>query len=227
MKKTILKILKNIFIFISYFKYTYLFLFILSLFKIDIYKFEISKRIIAITIFDLLFIIFLLIMYRKELKEDFKDFKENYKKYLPNYINIYFIGVILMGICNIILSKLTGNLTSGNEEAIRNYIGKYPLYMVYSSVIFAPLVEELIFRKNIRNIFKNKYLFIIMSGFIFGALHITNYTDIKELLFGIPYIIMGLDFAYIYYKTNNIYTTMTYHFGHNLLLMIIQLIKLI
>jgi membrane protease YdiL (CAAX protease family) len=96
--------------------------------------------------------------------------------------------------------------------------------MIFSSVIYAPFVEEIIFRKSIKNVIKNPYIFIIISGFLFGILHINDYKNFSEILMGIPYIIMGLDFAYIYHKTNNIFTTMTFHFCHNLILLLIQLI---
>ena len=52
----------------------------------------------------------------------------------------------------------------------------------------------------------------------------TGHEGINEILMGIPYIIMGLDFAYIYAKTKNIFTTMTLHSIHNLTLLIIQFI---
>ncbi len=129
-----------------------------------------------------------------------------------------------MALLNTLLSKITGQDYSSNESLIREYIDKYPLYMFFSSVIFAPAIEELLFRKSIKNIFKNKYLFIIISGILFGISHVTNFRDINELLFSIPYIIMGIDFAYIYHKTNNIFTTMTFHLGHNLILLIIRFI---
>ena len=121
-----------------------------------------------------------------------------------------------------IIYKITNQKLSGNEEAIRSYIKEFPLYMIFSSIIYAPFVEEIIFRKTIKDVIKNKYLFIIIAGLIFGIIHISNYRDINEIMHSISYIIMGINFAYIYYRTNNIFTTMTFHFCHNLVLLIIQ-----
>ena len=218
-------IIKNILIFLFYLVYEYLVIALLAELGIDFYKIDITKRIIILVGSNICFISLLLLVYRKELVKDVKDFKENYKDYIPKYIIYYLGGVILMGIINIILMHFTGNQTSGNEETIRLYIEKYPLYMLFSTVFYAPFVEEIIFRKSIRNIFKNKYLSIIISGLIFGVAHISNFGDVTEWLFGIPYIIMGLDFAYIYYKSDNIFTTMSYHLLHNAILLILQFIK--
>lgn len=218
------KILKNILIFLSYFIYDILFKAILYAFNINYYTLDIKNKIIYTIIIGVIYILILIFLYRKELKEELKDYKDNYKKYLSNNIIIYLIGVLLMGVSNIIISKITHQSLAGNEEITRGLIKLYPIYMIYSSIIFAPLVEELIIRKSLKNILKFKYLFIILSGLIFGLLHISDYKDINEILFSIPYIIMGIDFAYIYYKTNNIFTTMTLHMCHNLILLIIQFI---
>ena len=119
---------------------------------------------------------------------------------------------------NLILQKITGLELSGNESTLRELIKSIPMYMGFSTVLYAPFVEEIIFRKSIRNVTKNKKIFVLLSGFIFGILHITSFSNIKEIIMGIPYIIMGIDFAVIYVKSNNIFTTMIFHLFHNLIL---------
>lgn len=216
------KIAKNISIFSSYFIYEYAFIFILIGLNINYYNFSYKNKLISLSIINFVYLIFLLFMYKSELKDDKIDFKNNYKKYINDYLYIYFIGVILMGLSNILLQHITKLEMSGNESAIRNLIKTYPLYMIFSSVIYAPFTEEIIFRKSIKNIINNKYLFISISGIIFGILHISDFTNINEILMGIPYIIMGLDFAYIYQKSNNIFTTILFHLCHNSILIILQ-----
>jgi len=218
------KILKNILIFISYFIFDITIKAIISLLGINYMSFNYDQKMLTTFIISIFYLLIILFLYRKELFIDLKDFKNNYKKYISKYIIIYLIGVLLMIIGNTIISKITNQSLSGNEIEIRERITNYPLIMIFSTIIYAPIIEEIIFRKSIKNIFKNKYLFIIISGLIFGILHITNFKDLNEILYSIPYIIIGLDFAYIYYKTNNIFTTITFHFCHNLILLIIQLL---
>ena len=215
------KIIKNILIFISYFIYSYAFKLLAYSFNINYYALDIKNRIIFTLITSMIYLLIIIFLYRKELKEELKDFKF---EYIYKNIIFYFIGIVLMALINTLLTKLTNQHLSGNEIQIREYINKYPIYMIFSTVIFAPIIEELMFRKSLKNIFKFKYLFIILSGLIFGIAHITNFKDVNELLFSIPYIIMGIDFAYIYYRTNNIFTTITFHLCHNLILLIIQII---
>lgn len=218
------KILKNILIFISYFIYDILIKVLLYACNINYYALDLKYKVITTFLIEITYIILIIILFRKELKQDLIDFKNNYKKYLSKNILIYILGILLMFVSNTIISRLTNQTLSGNEEIIRSNIDKYPLYVCFSAIIYAPFIEEIIFRKSIKNLFKNKYLFIIISGLIFGIVHISNYNDINEIIHCIPYIIMGIDFAYIYHKTNNIFTTMTFHLCHNLVLLIIQLL---
>ena len=97
------KILKNILIFISYFIYNLMFKGILSLFNINYYSFNTNQRIIYTIVSTFIYILILIFVYRKELKEEIIDFKNNFKKYLPKSIAIYLIGVLLMGLINLLL----------------------------------------------------------------------------------------------------------------------------
>ena len=65
---------------------------------------------------------------------------------------------------------------------------------------------------------------IIISGLIFGLIHISGDVTINNFLMSIPYMIMGWTFGYIYYESDNIFTTMTLHFVHNTILFILQII---
>lgn len=220
------KIIKNLLILLSYFLYEAIVLIIINALDIDVSKLNFIQKNIYLFVIDIIYLVSLVFIYRKELKEDFKDFKENGAGYIFKYAPLYLLGVILMGITNALLVKVTGIEMSTNEQNVRTLIKYYPLYMSFSSVMYAPIVEELIFRKSIKNLFNDNVLFVLMSGLIFGLIHVvgTGNEGINEILMGIPYIIMGLDFAYIYAKTKNIFTTMTLHSIHNLTLLIIQFI---
>lgn len=220
------KIIKNLLILLSYFLYEAIVLIIINALDIDVSKLNFIQKNIYLFVIDIIYLVSLVFIYRKELKEDFKDFKENGAGYIFKYAPLYLLGVILMGITNALLVKVTGMEMSTNEQNVRTLIKYYPLYMSFSSVMYAPIVEELIFRKSIKNLFNDNVLFVLMSGLIFGLIHVvgTGNEGINEILMGIPYIIMGLDFAYIYAKTKNIFTTMTLHSIHNLTLLIIQFI---
>ena len=130
-----------------------------------------------------------------------------------------------MIISNLIIVVFINNKIASNEESVRSLIDILPLYMIFSVSIFAPLTEELIFRKGIREIFNNKYLYIIISGIFFASMHVTSEDlGINTLLYLIPYSSLGITFAYTYYKTNNIFSTIMLHSFHNTMAIIIYII---
>ena len=125
---------------------------------------------------------------------------------------------------NAIIMIFTKGTLSNNEETVRTLIDSYPLYMAFNVMIYAPITEELIFRKSIKDIFPNSNLSIIISGLIFGGLHVITSLDTPlSLLHLIPYCSLGFIFAYLYKKTDNIFSTITAHSIHNTFAILIYL----
>lgn len=219
------KYVKNISAILIYIFFDTIFYLITKLINIDYNSFNSLKKTIYLIINGLFMIFILIFIYKDELKKDFNDYKKNFKFYFDKYFKVYVFGVLLMGISNTIISKFTHMEISENEEIIRNLVDTMPIYITFSTVLYAPLIEELIYRKCIRNLISNDIAFIYMSGLIFGLMHvISGHETINDILMSIPYIIIGIDFAFIYYKTKNIFSTIQFHFLHNLLLLIIQFI---
>ena len=67
-------------------------------------------------------------------------------------------------------------------------------------------------------------LFIIISSIIFSTLHLLSNTKLIELLYFIPYFILGLTFSITYIKTNNIFNSILLHIINNTLTVIIVLL---
>ena len=170
-------------------------------------------------------IIFLL--FHEYIEKSFKDLKKNHKKYFQKYFKLWFLILGIMMTSNALINIINGGV-AGNEEAIRELFKINPFYIFFVSVFIAPFVEELIFRQGIRNLIKNDTLFIIVSGLIFGGLHVFgNIETPLDLLYLIPYCTPGFVFAYILTKTNNCLVPASLHFIHNGVLMSLQFFVLI
>lgn len=126
---------------------------------------------------------------------------------------------------NIFIIIFLPQSNAGNEEAVRALIDLAPLYMLFSVSIYAPITEELIFRKGIRDIINNKYIYIIVSGCVFGALHVvSSINSIYDLAYLVPYCSLGITFALLYYKSKNIFSSISMHFLHNTLTIVLYLL---
>ena len=187
----------------------------IELFNIDIEKLSEYETILYSFICNIVFLIIIALCYFKTLKKDFKPFFKNFINNFEEAFKYYFIGLIIMIVSNLIITFVLEGGIANNEQTIRSLIDIAPLIMFLEVSIYAPLSEELLFRRSIRDIFKNKWLYILASGFIFGALHVVNITNLVDLLYLIPYCSLGFTFAYTYAKTDNIYSTISMHAMHN------------
>ena len=166
--------------------------------------------------------IILLIIYRKTVKNDFKKFIKNFGEYSDIAIKYWLLGFLAMVISNYLIVSLSPIKMANNEQGVREIINTVPYFAFFSICIFAPIAEELIFRKAFRDCLKEKWLFILTSGIVFGLLHVIgSFNSLYDFLYVIPYSSLGIAFAYIYYKTNNIFSSIFVHCMHNTLLVLL------
>lgn len=201
--------------------------FILEIFGIDINNLNDTLKVVFMFISDLLFLVLLFFIYRKDLTKEFKNFFN--KKLFSNIrlsFNYWIVGLIIMVISNGIISVITNGSLAGNEEAVRELIDKFPIYMAFQVMLYAPITEEMIFRKAIKKSIDNKWLYILISGFVFGGLHVIGNVETSlDWLYLIPYCSLGFIFAMLYNRTDNIFSTITAHSFHNTLALILYLLR--
>lgn len=163
--------------------------------------------------------------YRTSIIEDFKDFKNNFGKITDIAVKYWIIGLIIMGLSNVLINLFSPNTIATNEQEVQTIIKSSPILALFLTTVFAPFNEEIIFRKSLRTVIEHKWLFILLSGVFFGALHvISSLNNFYDLLYIIPYSALGISFSYIYFKTNNIFSTIFVHLLHNGVLTIISII---
>ena len=191
---------------------------------VDIQNISTNIKLLYMFIYEVLILCLILLIFNKKIKKDFDDILKNHKTYYSKSIKYYLVGLIIMVFSNTILALLTNGGIAGNEETVRAMFKMSPVYMYISAVLFAPVVEELVFRQGIRNICGKNIIFIIVSGFLFGGLHVmSSISTTLDLFYIIPYSALGVVFALMLYKTDNIFVSMGFHFMHNGILMAIQL----
>ena len=224
---------KEILMFIILFLGMYLFPYIpLELFNINYNNLTSNMKIIYNFLCDLGYIIIIFMIYYKDIINDFKKYISNFKKIISLAFKYYSIGLFFMIATNIIIGVFFSNASANNEIAVRRMIDIYPLYMIFSTSIYAPIVEEMIFRKSIKDMFlvgkDNKiinYSYILISGFVFALMHILgNTTSYLDYIYIIPYMAVGMSFAKVYYECDNIFSVITLHSLHNTVTILLYLV---
>ena len=169
---------------------------------------------------NLFILLIIMLFFVPKLVNDSKSLtKEHLKIAYKNWL----IGLVIMYISNIVILLINKDLAT-NEATNRAILQQTPIYAILVMVIVAPITEELIFRLSLKNIFKNKYIYCIFSGLIFGLMHLTTATSLMELLFIIPYGALGFFFAKTLYDTDNIYAPIMTHITHNAMIIFILIL---
>lgn len=188
----------------------------------------ITIKVIYAIIYEFAMIGIIVLILKDEIKKAVKDIKKNHMNYFSKYIKYWFLALIIMFASNLVITLISKGGIAGNEETIRTMFSQTPVYIFISSVFFAPVLEELVFRQGLRNIFSNNMVFIVISGLVFGGLHVVgNINAWHDILYLIPYCTPGFIFAYILTKTDNIFVPMGIHFLHNGIIMSLQILLLI
>ncbi len=226
-KNTLKDIIKGICVIAIYFIFSLFSTVPFNLMHIDYNAVPIFIKEIYNVCVEILMIVLFVLIFKNVFIKSFIDIKENHKTYFNKYLKYYILGLVIMVSCNALITVLGGS-TSDNETAIRTEFEVYPIYTFISAVILAPIVEETTFRLGFRKIISNNVLFIIISGLVFGSLHLIGmFNNPLVLLYLCSYSALGCIFAYILSKTNNIFVSMGFHFMHNGILMSIQFLALL
>jgi len=222
MKNKLLNILKSIGIILLMLTFTSIFFSILNIDPTNIIE---KKYIFYLTLSNITLLGIYFLIYRETIIKDFKNYIKDLENNFTTGIKYWLIGFIIMVVSNLIITFILNKGLAGNEEEVRAYIDSFPLFMIFNTVIYAPLTEELTFRKSIKDAINNKWTYMLISGLIFGGLHIISYiTSWTDLIYLIPYSSLGIAFALLYHKTDNIFSTITMHAMHNLLAVIVYLL---
>ena len=179
---------------------------------------------LAYIFIELLILTIFIIIFRKIIIPDYYDFKNNYKKYIKENFKYYISGLLIMLFTNILISSFIG--LPANEESVRGLLIDLPVYYFIAAVIAGPILEELLTRQILKDTFKNKIIYYFTSGIIFASLHLLSATKWQEVFYIIPYGALGFMFAIMYNKTNNIWTSIFFHFLHNFVATLLILIPL-
>ena len=219
--KSLLKILS---IYVAYFIYTTLISSTLSVFGI-------SGEVTLMFISDLVFFASIVILYKDALKEGYKKFEKNYKPskrifFILKWVAILFGINMLGGIITEIF--FPGLAETGNTATIYSLASVSTAYIIFKTLIFATVAEELVFKKAIRELINNNTLFIITSSLVYALINVmyTNFNYIT-LIDMVSYFLFSLVLSYVYVKNDdNIVMPIAIKFCYNLIPITIMIISM-
>ncbi|MCI5774798.1 MAG: CPBP family intramembrane metalloprotease [Erysipelotrichaceae bacterium] len=195
---------------------------ILPLFGLVISLYNQFDLIIVSWVLDFIYLLIVYYACRHIIKEGLARFKANFLSNVIVLVKQVFLIMVVNVLCSLILYLLFSVEGSQNQSQINELmLLNYP-YTFFATVIFAPLVEETVFRLCIfRGLYKNRFWGpAIISSLLFGFIHVFssfilgNYLDLANI---ITYSMMGLVICRYYYQSDNIVCAMLLHMMNNLI----------
>ena len=153
---------------------------------------------------DILFAVFAVFMYRKQLKECVGKLK---KKKPLKIIGSVAIGVLAFIALNGIMGAVTDMFFSNysvdsNTKAMLELLKVSPIYAFFKVLIFAPIAEEILFRESISSCVKNNALFILLSAIIYTGMNFVFSSNALTVIDLLIYFLPAVLFSFLYVKND-------------------------
>ena len=180
-------------------------------------------------LFDLGMLIIVWLTFKDSMIEQWHDFKQDIKGHLLYGLLIGTALVYGVGIVGGFITLLLGGAsTSENQNLIQTIVAAHPFLMSLTTVVFAPLLEETIFRGIVFGwVYEiNPKLAHLVSAFVFGFVHVMISVlsgNISEWIQIFSYFFMGAALSYLYEKRNNIYVPILSHAMNNFIAMLLMI----
>lgn len=137
---------------------------------------------------------------------------------IPAY---YIMMIVASSMVTVPIILISDTYTSNNQIAIEYMFEQNLIYSVFAVAIFAPIVEELIFRgviyKNMRRIF-TVGASVAVSSSVFALMHFIislAMNDFSDIIFLPTYIVPSIFLCLIYEKYDNIFAPIFLHLANN------------
>lgn len=165
----------------------------------------------VVTLITMSLMLFILRKHMPKILEGFKDIKI-YTLALKLYLVIMVLNIIM----GLFITE-----QGANQEAINNMIQDSPYTQFIAVVIFAPIMEEIIFRYAIFKsiLYKNRILAYVVSSLIFGSVHLIMSIfqgSLSQDIVLLPvYTMLGAVFAFAYDHTGKLSAPIVAHMLNN------------
>jgi len=174
---------------------------------------------------DFLLIIVLVFIYRKDLKDYALKFKKQKKKFVKTIIIFSLISIVAVALVNtFVINVLNINQITENDSSLFESFKVYPVLVGFLTVVYYPIVEEIVFEKTIKDVINNKWIFISLSALFFWYYNVAYTGSISyiTIMSSLYYFVLGFIRALAFHKTDNLYVPVCIKSIYNLFVTIIS-----
>lgn len=177
----------------------------------------------VLTILYIVLILLCVVLSWNEWKRSFHMIKKEPAKVLIRTVTGGVLAIVLNVILSLLCGALSGQSDSANQEVIQANVVIAPYFMLFSIMIFAPMVEESVFRGGVFACTRRYFGFwaaALISAFAFGWIHVMDSFfagQWQDLIYLIVYGGIGLFNAWYYEHHGGIIASAGVHLFNNLI----------
>lgn len=174
------------------------------------------QRNLTATVYISLFLIALL-LFGEDLIRCIKKIDE---RGFEQLVIIGFFTLVANVVAGILLSCL--NVGNDNQVTLDSMTDHNVILLKLATIIFAPIVEELVYRYGIYGMFKKNHFFgCIIATFLFAFSHVWRFVVMEgkwiQLIAMLPYLAFGLGLNILYQRTKNVIYPIMLHMVINVI----------
>lgn len=158
-------------------------------------------------------------------------YKEINKKNIKTFILYFGLLTVVYLASNVIVNVLREVITfNSSNSTIYDLFSKVPfgtMFAMFLTIFFYPIVEEIMFRKSLRDVIKSPVLFVIISSLLAWYFQVTLINpQVSEFVMAVPSLIGSVFCGFVFVKKDNIYYSIIPRMLYNVLICLIQIISL-
>jgi len=185
-------------------------------------KFISSNIISSFTLNLMVFIVFSIIIFKKKLFFNLSNLKKDIKVGFFSCFLAFPIFMFIFSIINFVIEELFKIKNIPNQVAIEylkhTYNTPYFFLAVIIIILFAPFIEELLFRGFLQSFLKNYFSYktsIFITSFLFSIFHFSNSQKISNIPILITLFFLGSFLGFLFEKQKSLTSPIVLHATFN------------
>ena len=163
-------------------------------------KIGMENNIIARVFCDILFMVLVFLLYRQNLKEDWKKLKKMPASKIIKNIIMWLIILFGVNILSGVIAKLLAPnyVIDANTKQVYNLYGKDTWYAIFRLMIFSTFVESIMWQEAIHDNVKDKTMFVVIASaigvvmnFVFNGLP-SEYALLQVFAYFLPAAVLAI-----------------------------------
>lgn len=172
------------------------------------------------TLYSLIMLVISVYLTRDLLGRSINVLAENPGKVFKTIITT--LPLMLLGsfVLNYLITTLTGQVEAENQSMIIDLYAQAPYLIIIQALLYAPIVEEIMFRGLVFGSLskKSNFIGVLVSSSLFGLVHVLSSVlsgNFADLWFFPTYALLGFFLNRAYIKSGSIVSSMALHFLNN------------